>query len=227
MRDSNCRRGADKLFQECFSGRVSSLFALLSLNLVTCQSMLENLSEYEQVRLSNIKRNEDYLKSLGLANVKEIVKDTTFDEVDGDYHPTRHKKLRKTSEKYSEHAPILRRSTRGNGVQEENPINFDSKSNVGKKSHIVDDQDDFEMPEPLPLSEITSGTIQISAQDLLGVLLASNPEHAKMIKNSVSSYLLCIRATHCHCHNRVRKILQCLTIIISYPFTLIGYYEVR
>jgi hypothetical protein len=227
MRDSNCRRGADKLFQECFSGRVSGLFALLSLNLVTCPSMLENLSEYEQVRLSNIKRNEDYLKSLGLANVKEIVKDTTFDEVDGDYHPTRHKKLRKTSEKYSEHAPILRRSTRGNGVQEENPINFDSKSNVGKKSHIVDDQDDFEMPEPLPLSEITSGTIQISAQDLLGVLLASNPEHAKMIKNSVSSYLLCIRATHCHCHNRVRKILQCLTIIISYPFTLIGYYEVR
>jgi hypothetical protein len=177
--------------------------------------MLENLSEYEQVRLSNIQRNEDYLKSLGLANAKEIVKEATVDEVDGDYHPTRYKKSRKTSEKYSQHAPILRRSTRGNGVQEENPVNFDCNRGVGKEKHVVDDQDDFEMPEPLPLSEMTSDTIQISAQDLLAVLLASNPEHAKMIKNSVSSCLLCAHAMP-HCHDRVRNGEHCPTIIKSY-----------
>jgi hypothetical protein len=156
--------------------------------------MPENLSEYEQVRLTNIQRNEDYLKSLGLGSARVVVKDTATDELDGKYHSARHKKVRKTSDKVSEHAPILRRSTRGNGVYEEKSIDnvdddFSSMHDVGKKDNIVDDQDEFEMPEPLPLCEITSGRIHISAQDLKDVLLASNPKHEEMIKNSVSSFL--------------------------------------
>ena len=157
--------------------------------------MPENLSEYEQVRLTNIQRNEDYLKSLGLGSARVVVKDTATDELDGKYHSASHKKVRKTSDKVSEYAPILRRSSRGNGVQEEKPINnvdddFSSMyDDVRKKDNIVDDQDGFEMPEPLPLCEISSGRIHISAQDLKDVLLASNPKHEEMIKNSVSSFL--------------------------------------
>lgn len=158
--------------------------------------MLENLSEYEQVRLSNIQRNEDYLKSLGFAKAEKTVNNTTSDELDGNYQSAGCKRVRKTLEKNLEHSPVLRRSTRGNGVQEDKPINEiddNSKSEFRavKRDQIVSDDADFEMPEPLPLSEMTSGRIHLSAQDLCNVLLSSSPTHAKMIKNSVSSMISC------------------------------------
>lgn len=160
--------------------------------------MLENLSEYEQVRLSNIQRNEDYLKSLGFAKAEKVVNDTASDELEGNYQSAGCKRVRKKSEKNLEHVPVLRRSTRGSGVQENKPINeIDDNSKIEyeavKRKKIVSDvaDADFEMPEPLPLSEMTSGRVHLSAQDLYNVLLASSPTHAKMIKNSVSLINFC------------------------------------
>lgn len=154
--------------------------------------MKENLSDYEQIRQSNIKRNEDYLKSIGLENVRKTRIDVALDVLDRNY-----KKARKTSSEV-EVVPILRRSTRGNGTEEGKPVINYSEGNIRDEHGVTradcDEDDDYsDMPEPLPLGE-DSDCIRISAEELKFVIYASNTKHADMIKNAVSSSI------HISCH---------------------------
>ena len=112
-----------------------------------------------------------------------------------------------------------------NLVQVEDRIEIESK--------IEADRGDLEVPEPLPIPEMTSGSIHVSAEDVRNLLTASNEAHAKMIQDSVSSFfilsyfiLFCLLFL-----DLSNRILCCLVIFISshlsyFPHLIFPYFIV-
>jgi hypothetical protein len=74
-----------------------------------------------------------------------------------------------------------------NGMDTDNLIQI--KDRIKIESKIEADRGDLEVPEPLPVPDATSERIHVSAMDVRNLLTASNAAHAKMIQDSVSSYL--------------------------------------
>ena len=160
--------------------------------------MTEGLSEYEKVRFDNIRRNEEFLRSLGLDSVK-----ITISEVTVSVATTSNKKSsrnqrgnckRKLDSSLEEDTATLRRSRRSAAVNV--PIIDDDKDGdscllfpVGSRrrcdASINDDRnDDFIVFDDAVQRD------KITAPSLKEFILSLNPSHAAILKDSVSkSYI--------------------------------------
>lgn len=155
--------------------------------------MTEGLSDYEKIRLDNIKRNEEFLRSLGLDSVKLDIVDETHHAGTGyikscSTRPKGNSKKRFAKSRVEE-TGTLRRSRRS------------APTNVP----IIDDdsKDYYQLaPLPLPISSncrydesdndnpiMIDDALQrnrITAPLLREHMIFSNPAHAAIFKNSVS-----------------------------------------
>jgi hypothetical protein len=156
------------------------------------------LSDYEKVRLANIQRNQDYLKSLGFDKCADSVNQVSN---------------RKESTSSSSSSFRAKRSK--TSVQNESndilplPVRRSSRTATVIKSYNIDDHDDFDFPDPIPLGRINEGSdstivvertypalsseefgdhscrIQITAQSLMDFIIVENIAHSEMMKVKV------------------------------------------
>ena len=161
--------------------------------------MSHDLSNYEKIRLANIQRNQDYLKSLGLDKPSGSTKHiSNREESDGVVLSSSSRTKRsKISEKSNDVVP-LRRSSRATPVI---------------KNDNVDDTNDSELPDPIPLGRVDdesdilvertfpalssaefgdhSSRIQISAQSLMDFIIVENIDHSEMMNVKVIRITIC------------------------------------
>jgi hypothetical protein len=70
------------------------------------------------------------------------------------------------------------------------------KDRIKIESKIEADRGDLKVPELLPTPDATPERIHVSAVDVRNLLTASNAVHTKMIQDSVSSYLRCLKLSY-------------------------------
>ena len=164
-----------------------------------------DLSDYEKVRLANIQRNQDYLRSLGFDKPPDATNQNCKSQeshvvVASSSSRTKRSRI---SEKSNEVVP-LRRSSRATPVI---------------KSDNLDESDNFEFPDPIPLGRMNDESDikversfpcrnseefgdficrnQITAQSLMDFIIIHNIDHSEMMKFKVRRFVLLL-LMKCH-----------------------------
>ena len=161
------------------------------------------LSDYEKVRLANIQRNQDYLKSLGF--------DKCADSVN---HNSNHKESAESSSSSSSSRTKRSKISVKNESNDILPLTLRRSSRAAtviKSDNNINEHDDFDLPDPLPLGGINedresniagvvertypalsseefgdhSCRIQITAQSLMDFIIVENIAHSEMMKVKV------------------------------------------
>jgi hypothetical protein len=144
------------------------------------------LSDYEKVRLANIQRNQDYLKSLGIDKCADSVNQVS-----------KHKESASSSDRFRG-----RRSKVSVTNESDNtlplPVRRSSRTATVTKIDYKDDHDDFDFPDPIPLVvertypalsseefDDHSCRVQITAQSLMDFIIVENIGHSEMVKVKV------------------------------------------
>lgn len=157
-----------------------------------------DLSDYEKVRLANIQRNQDYLRSLGF--------DKPPDATNQNY---------KSQESHVVVASSSSRTKRSRISEKSNevvPLRRSSRATPVMKSDNLEEGDNFEFPEPIPLGRMNDESDikvecsfpcsnreevgdficrnQITAQSLMDFIIIHNIDHSEMVKFKVRRYVL-------------------------------------
>lgn len=125
------------------------------------------LSEYERLRIENIKKNEDFLRSLELSSVKTTLRSQSL--------PVTSTKKRRTRE--TENLEPTRRSSRGTGSSSTEHVMLDDSYN------------DWEPRERKTYTPATydedeeSGRRRFTAAELSQYIKDSNPEHMELVSD--------------------------------------------
>lgn len=145
------------------------------------------LSDYEKVRLANIQRNQDYLKSLGI--------DKCADNVN---------QVSKHQESASSSSSSVRGKRSKTSVTNESndnlplPVRRSSRTATVIRSYNVDDHADFDFPDPIPLVvertyparsseefDDHRSRVQITAESLMEFIIVESIAHSEMMKVKV------------------------------------------
>ena len=156
---------------------------------------MEGLSEYEKVRLDNIRRNEDFLRSLGLDSVKITITEETdcvaTTTTRGSSRNLMGRCKRKLDASLEEDTVILRRSRRSAAVNvsiiddnlkvEDARLLFPAGSRRRYRASMNDETSD-----DLTIVDDALQRDKITAPSLKEFILSINPSHAAILKDSVS-----------------------------------------
>lgn len=145
------------------------------------------LSDYEKVRLANIQRNQDYLKSLGFDKCADSVNQVS-----------------KQKESASSSSSAFRAKKSKVSVENESndilplPVRRSSRTATVIKSYNIDDHADFDFPDPIPLVvertyparsseefDDHSCRVQITAESLMEFIIVESIVHSEMMKVKV------------------------------------------
>ena len=168
--------------------------------------MTEGLSEYEKVRFDNIRRNEEFLRSLGLDSVKIIITEETVSVATTSSRKSSRNQRgnckRKFDASVEEDTVTLRRSRRSAAANVpvidddlkdgDSCLLFAVGSRRRRNASINDDRSNEFI--------VTDDALQrdkITAPSLKEFILSLNPSHAAILKDSVSkSYIKYIILCH-------------------------------
>lgn len=164
------------------------------------------LSDYEKVRLANIQRNQDYLKSLGFDKRTDSVNQLS-NRKDSAEHSSSSSSWSSTRTKRSK----ISVKNESNDILPQ-PLRRSSRAApVIKGDDNIIDHDDFDFPDPIPLGRVDgesdsnivdvvertypalsseefgdhSCRIQITAQSLMDFIIVKNIAHSEMMKVKV------------------------------------------
>lgn len=159
-------------------------------------TMSSNLSEYELARLENIKKNEEFLKSLGLyKDPAEVAKQEAAEE--------RRKKTKKEKKRIPKHnadiVPVVRRSSRNSNsesaIKDESLVSLsdiedgENTTRVNRKYAPMEDAEMFfKIKAEYGDEDEDAETVRITPDELRTYILSANEKHSDMISDAVSHF---------------------------------------